>query len=223
MEPAETGRRYRGLSHEERRLARREALLDAAYDLFGSAGYGAVSIDQLCRHAHLTARNLYEEFGDRESLLRAVYDRTIERAVVDVLAALTDAAHNPRDRSQRAISAFAHAMLDDPRAARIVFLEVIGVSEAMEQHRRQALRAFADLVAEEAGALVETGLVVSREHPRHAALALVGGVNELIVDWLVSDDRLPVDDLVTSIADLFVAAAAGPPDRRTDPPADGPS
>jgi AcrR family transcriptional regulator len=214
MEPAGTRRRYGGRSHEERREARRTALVDAGYDLFGSVGYRTVSIEQLCRHAHLTARNLYEEFGDREGLLRAVYDRTIDRAVVDVLAALSEARDDPRDRSQRAISAFARAMLEDPRAARIVFLEVIGVSEAMEHHRRQVLRAFADLVAEEAGRLVDTGLVVSRSHPRHTALALVGGVNELIVDWLVSDDRIPVDELVTAIADLFVAAAAGPPDRR---------
>lgn len=143
------GRRYGGRTAEERRESRRTALLDAGYDLYGTLGYRNVSIERVCSHARLTARSFDEEFGSREALLRAVYDRTIAHAAEAVFSAMAAAGDGVRDVAGAGIAAFVHAMLDDPRAARIVHLEVVGVSEGMEGHRRQVLRAFADIVAAE--------------------------------------------------------------------------
>jgi AcrR family transcriptional regulator len=210
---AGVGRRYGGRSAEERREARRAALLDAAYELYGTLGHRNVTIERTCSHARLTARNFYEEFGGREALLRAVYDRTIARSLDAVAAGLAAAGDDVRERAEAGLGAFVHALLDDPRAARIVCLEMVGVSEALERHRRSVLRAFADLVADEARRL-GTGRVPQGLDPRPYALGLVGGVNELIVDWLQSDDRLPLDALVEVMVDSFVAVSAGPPDRQ---------
>ncbi|HET8619167.1 MAG TPA: TetR/AcrR family transcriptional regulator [Acidimicrobiales bacterium] len=209
------GRRYGGRTAEERRESRRTALLDAGYDLYGTVGYRNVSIERVCSHARLTARSFYEEFGSREALLRAVYDRTIAHAAEAVFSAMAAAGDGVRDVAEAGIAAFVHAMLDDPRAARIVHLEVVGVSEGMEGHRRQVLRAFADIVAAE-GLRLNAGRVPDGLDPRPTALALVGGGNELIVDWLQSEDKLSLDALIVVLTDLFVAASAGPPDRRPD-------
>lgn len=211
-EPGPGGRRYGGRTAEERREARRNALLDAAFDLYGTLGYQNVSIERTCSHARLTARNFYEEFGGREALLREVYDRTIAESFVAVAGALAAAGDGIRERAAAGIGAFVHAMLDDPRAARIICLEVIGVSEDMERHRRSVLRAFGDLVAEE-GRRLGAGRVPLGLDPRPFALGVVGGVNELIVDWLGADDRMPIDDLIEVLTDLLVAVSAGPPDR----------
>ena len=188
------------------------ALLDAAYELYGTLGYRNVTIERVCSHARLTARHFYEEFGGREALLRAVYDRTVAGALDAVVAAVAAAGPGVRARSEAGIGAFVHAMLDDPRAARIVCVEVVGVSDDLERHRRGVLRAFGEVVTVEARRLIESGDVTLRRDPRLTSLALVGGVNEVIVDWCQSDDRLPLDVVVAELVDLFVAAGAGPPD-----------
>jgi AcrR family transcriptional regulator len=211
---AEAGRRYGGKSAEERRQARRTALLDAAYELYGTVGYRNVPIKSVCAHAHLTGRHLYQEFDSSEALLRAVYDRTVRRAFDAVVSDVAAAGGEVRARAAAAITAFVHAMLDDPRAARIVCIEVVGVSDALEVHRRRVLRLFADLLADEARELGLTGRVPQRPDPRPTALSLVGGVYEVIVDWLQGGDRLPLDVIVDDLTDLWVAAAAGPPDRK---------
>ncbi len=208
------GRRYGGRTAEERRQARREALLDAAYDLFGTEGYRNVTIERVCSQARLTARNFYEEFGGREALLLAIYDRTIGRSVEAVAAALAKAGDGVRERAAAGLGAYAHTMLEDPRASRIVYVEIVGVSDAAERHRRSVHHAFADLVVGEAQGLLAAGAVTPRRSSRHASLALVGGVNELMIDWVQSDDPLPIDVLVEELVDLFVAVGAGPPDRR---------
>lgn len=208
------GRVYGGRSAEERHSARRTALLDAGFELYGTVGYRSVTIERICSQARLATRNFYEHFRDQEALLRAVYDRAIGEVTRIVVAALDEAGDDPVARVQRGVSSFVHTMLDDPRRARIMCLEVVGLSEAMERHRREVLHRFADLLAAEAERNAEAGFIPTRRSYRVGSLALVGGVNELLVDWLHADDPLPLDRLTAEIVQLFLAAAAGPPDRR---------
>ena len=88
---AAESRPYGGVSSEERTARRREQLLDAGLELFGTRGYAASSIRELCLAASLNRRYFYESFSTREELLRAVYDeivtdlaRTLFDAVRDV-------------------------------------------------------------------------------------------------------------------------------------------
>jgi AcrR family transcriptional regulator len=205
---------YGGRSAEERHAARRAALVEAGFELFAAHGYHTVSIERICTQARLTTRSFYEHFRDREALLRAVYDRTVAESTAIVLAALGDAGDDPATRVQSGVGAFVHTMLDDPRRARILCLEVVGVSDELERHRRSVLHGFADLVADEAERTADAGFIPARRSYHVGALALVGGVNELLVDWLHADDPLPLGRLVAEIVQLFMAAAAGPPDRR---------
>jgi AcrR family transcriptional regulator len=208
------GRVYRGRSAEERHTARWAALVDAGFELYGTVGYRAATIERICSQARLTTRNFYEHFRDQEALLRAVYDRTVVEATTAVLAALDAAGTDPRDRVQQGVGAFVHTMLDDPRRARIMCLQVVGVSDELERHRRNVLHRFADLLAAEARRTAEAGFIPRRRSYHVGSLALVGGVNELLVDWLHADEPLPIDRLVAEIVQLLLAAAAGPPDRR---------
>jgi AcrR family transcriptional regulator len=208
------GRVYGGRSAEERHAARRAALVDAGFELYGTVGIRSVTIERICSQARLATRNFYEHFRDQEALLRAVYDRTIAEATATVMAALGAAGEDPTARVQDGVSAFVHTMLDDPRRARIVCLEVVGLSDGMERHRRYVLHRFADLLAAEARRTAEAGFIPQRRSYHVGSLALVGGVNELLVDWLHAEEPLPLDRLVAEIVHLFLAAAAGPPDRR---------
>jgi AcrR family transcriptional regulator len=76
--PATTGeRRYGGKTATERRDERRERLLDAGLELFGTDGFAAVTIEALCAEAGLNPRYFYEQFATREELLGAVYERHV--------------------------------------------------------------------------------------------------------------------------------------------------
>ncbi|HMJ15220.1 MAG TPA: TetR/AcrR family transcriptional regulator, partial [Polyangiaceae bacterium] len=89
-------RPYGGRAPEERKQDRRERLLEAGLDLFGTIGYTQTSIERLCARAGVTTRHFYEEFGSRESLLKAVYDQVIGRTMIAVRAAIANSP--PQDR-----------------------------------------------------------------------------------------------------------------------------
>jgi AcrR family transcriptional regulator len=123
-EPTKPPRRYRGLDPEERRADRRRRLIEAGLELYGTIGYQATTITALCREAGITTQHFYDEFGSRENLLGAVFDETVMRAAVQVADALDGAPLDLEAQSRAGLGAFLHAMLDDPRGARILGLEV---------------------------------------------------------------------------------------------------
>lgn len=52
--------------------ARRTAIVDAARRVFAARGYGAATIDAIAREAGAAKRTLYDSFGDKAALFRAV-------------------------------------------------------------------------------------------------------------------------------------------------------
>jgi AcrR family transcriptional regulator len=208
-------RRYAGQTSDERRETRRRQLLDAGLELFGTAGYAPTTIDQVCAGARVSLRAFYESFASREELLRAVYDEVVEIGLSQVRAAVEAAPDEPAERLRRGLDAFLHAMLDDPRRARVQTVETVGVSAALTAHRRRVIHVYVDLVAAEAGRYVADGRVPARDLPL-TALALVGGVNELVVDWLHGDAaaRPAIDHVVRELAGMYLGADRPGPGRQ---------
>ncbi len=204
--PAEAPRErlHRGRTLAERKAERRQALLDAALELFGTKGYAATPIEELCRASFVSTRYFYEEFANREDLLASLYEQLLEEAWAAVLAGGVEEGPEFLKREIRSrVGAFVHALLDDPRAARVICLEAVGVSPAFEARRRAAHLFYADALA-----TFFAGYFPDDREPDHnfqlVALGMVGAINEIIIDWMERDDQPSLDDLTDVVGDLFI-------------------
>lgn len=203
-------RRYGGMDRAARDAARRARLLEAALDAFATDGYGASAIDGICRRAQVSTRNFYDHFAGREDLLRAVYDEIIAAVAGAVIDALDAAPPTLEGQARASLGAFAACFAEDERRARVNFVEVIGVSRSLEEHRRAILRLFAGIIADRARGLVNLGVIEQRDF-RPVAMALVGATQESLIDWVLTEDRPSVDEIVEVLVDLYVRAL-GPAD-----------
>ncbi len=202
MTEARPPRRYGGKTLDERRAERRERLLDAGLELFGTRGFAQTTIEQICATAGLNPRYFYEQFPTRESLLGAVYARHVEAVAAEVLAAVRRAPPDPVERLRAGLEAFLDGSLADERAARVNYFEVVGVSPELDRRRRQALGAYADLVAGQIEALADTAPIPVHDR-RLAAVALVGAVDGLIIDWLAGARGHDRKEIITALLDVF--------------------
>lgn len=202
------GRRYSGRTPAERIQHRRTALLDAALELFGTRGYAAGSVKQLCGIAGLTERYFYESFRDREACLAALYDETTAGLRDRTLAALRTAGPDLGDVITAGLAAFIGFLTEDPRRARVMLIEVVGVSARMEKRRHGVLRDYAELVA---GLWATARAEPLPERSRLTCVTIVGGVNHLLVDWLMDNRTTHPDDLVSVCAGVFAAVRATDP------------
>jgi AcrR family transcriptional regulator len=202
--PTTTDRRYGGKTADERRAERREQLLDAGLELFGTEGFAAVTIEALCAEAGLNPRYFYEQFAGREELLGAVYERHVQAVLERVQAAIAEAPADPATRLRAGLTAFVTATLADERAARVNYFEMVGVSAGLEAQRRGVLRAYAELIVAQASQLDDLG-PLGRGDRRMTAVALVGSTDGLIIDWLTSDERPPRQAIVDTLLQIFAA------------------
>ena len=195
--PGSGERRYGGKTAPERRAQRREQLLDAGLELFGTAGYAATTIEALCTRAGLNPRYFYEQFAGREQLLGAVYERHVQQVRAIVRLAIDGAGKHRARRLEAGLRAFVQATLDDELGARVNYFEMIGVSRSLDALRRRVLGDYAQLIAAEApeGA----GPVDARM----GAVALVGATDGLIIDWLSGDRGRPRETIIETLLAIF--------------------
>src|ERR1700742_964926 len=100
-------RDYGGRTATQRRAERRQRLMTAALELFGTEGYPATSIERLCARGNVSTPNFYEEFASREALLIALHDHITQRAFDAVLTAVGEVIDETTAvRLDRAIGAY---------------------------------------------------------------------------------------------------------------------
>jgi AcrR family transcriptional regulator len=178
--------------------------MDAGLELFGTLGYARTSIRAVSAAASLNSRYFYESFSSREDLLIAVYQRIVSDIFKRAAEAIAGE-HELEAQARAGLRAGWTTVTEDRRKARIVAIEVVGVSERLERLRRQNRHALAQLTAD--GALSLAGDVRLRLDPVITARFLMGGVVELLADWINGDLDASVDEVVDHFTALFTAAA----------------
>ncbi|WBQ03918.1 TetR/AcrR family transcriptional regulator [Kribbella sp. CA-293567] len=217
------GRVIRGLTAEQRKAERREQLLDAALELIAVHGYLATTIEQICSTAYVGTKSFYEVFDNREDCYVALLQRTSERLMADMMAVAARAEGNERQAAPGIIAAFAHALLDDPRVAVVTFGQAGGISKTVERQRRTNRRWAAGFLEQiwdrydaPADPAPEAGDRDHRDSGRPApapdeadlrtrhtiAIGLVGGLFDLIADWLLDANANVPDQVEALIEDM---------------------
>lgn len=114
----DTGMPVARLTPERRREMTREALVEAAADVFARRGFHGASLDEIAESAGFTRGAIYSNFGGKEDLILAVLDLAISRQ----LQAFGDAMEETSDQSDVEVAAAAarvwtRTVLEDPRLA----------------------------------------------------------------------------------------------------------
>ncbi|GGN96915.1 TetR/AcrR family transcriptional regulator [Nocardia rhizosphaerihabitans] len=213
MTTARTRHNYTGTSVAERQIERRALFIEAGLTVFAEKSFANSSLTDVCAAAGLSRRQFYEQFAGREELLVAVYD-TVQGKARDAVAAALAAAETDDLRAliDAAVRAYTTAITDDIRCAKVAFVEIVGVSPAIEEHRAQVRDRWGEVVA-----AIAAGREQARTPPggwRVSMAAFIGAVNGAVHQWSLDDPRPPVDELVEVFSTLLNAlTTAEPPGR----------
>ena len=212
-----TTRVYGGRTAESRDAARRERLMAAGLEVFGTLGYQGTTIEQLCTAAGVATRSFYELFASREALLIALHDDINARALDAVGGALASVdAADVRTRATAAFTAYLDVITSDPRWVRITLRETLGATAGTHVARRAALGRFADFLHAELDRLASSGAIPRRDHGL-TAVAVVGGLTALVESLLPPDEQpralkpAAVDRVREEGVRLILAATVEPP------------
>ena len=184
-----TVRQYGGHSAEERRLARRGRLIEAAIRVYGEVGYRHATVKAVCEAAELTERYFYESFEGSEALLIAAFEAVSHRLIECLDRIRVEHTGGADERCHAVLRSYFQALKDDPAAARLFVLEVSRVGPAVDAAGAALLREFGELLsrtlAPNAGARLKKGELVRA--------GVVGAVLEIAKVWIRSGYAKSVD------------------------------
>ena len=110
-------------------VSRKRALIVAAGRVFGTKGFHAATVREVCVAAHLTERYFYESFKTLPQLFMATYGELRDQLMAQPLAALKGAEPTPLGMLEPAIRVFLEFIRDDPRRGRIMLVDSLGVND----------------------------------------------------------------------------------------------
>lgn len=204
--PAQAPRTYGGASAEERRSRRRAALLDATLDVVATKGVMGLGVKAVCAAAGLNDRYFYQEFGDCDEALMALYDHLILEATgaFAVVFATTEADADTRLRA--CVAAAVDFVTLDPRRGQ--FLIESQATEQLRAKRQQLVAALAAVLL--SGRPLLGDAAPSEQYGRLMALTVMSGGLELGAMWLRGDVDIGREELIDFMTTFIMSATRLP-------------
>jgi AcrR family transcriptional regulator len=179
----------------------RGRLLEGMAHAVADKGYGALTIADVVREAGVSRRTFYEHFAGKAECLVALFEAASHNAL-KVLRGAIDPRHPWQTQVEQALAAYLEAMAANPVLLRTLYVEILGLGLEGLAARRRVNREIAQFMLDVVNGSGRRGPPLSAQ----MAMAVVGGINELVLDCIEQDrvDRLV--ELVAPAAQLVRAA-----------------
>lgn len=166
-------------------------------------GYAAATIGGVAKEAKVSNSTVYSHFADKEAVLVALYDESIDRligAIEQADAAAFEAGLPWRERVEAGVRCYVSLMAGGGSLTRAMLLEAPAVSPRVFAARQRGRRRYVELL-ERLGSDVADRDGRAEGPPRVMLVAAVGGINELLLGLF--DEAFP-----RSAADVTADATA---------------
>jgi AcrR family transcriptional regulator len=176
-------------------------------ELLAERGYAGLRIGDLVARAGVSRAAFYEHFADKEACLQAAYD-TFAEAVVSAITRGMDPDQPWSAFVDATLGGYVEVLERDPTAARAFIVEMEAAGPAARRRRRDALHAFAALLAQRHAQIRARDESLS-ELPPVAYVALAFAVREVAHETLLDDDGPSFRERAPGLAVMINAAVLG--------------
>ena len=182
-------------------LHRRQRLLVAALQLFAETGYEETSVGAIVSRARMSKSAFYEHFSSKEHCFRELLAAEGGDLIRDVLSEAATG-HDHHERLRLGITRFVHECFERSTVARLMIVESVGLSAAVDTVRHDLMGQFAGAVAEEVRHAMAHDAFYADKDPVVFGRAVVGAVNDA-VSYFLTHPGVGADELSASLCRIF--------------------
>lgn len=185
-------------AHKERR---RQAILNAALEVFITKGYQAATVGDIAQQAQLSVGAIYRYFPTKADLMLTLVRERLGRAP-ELFARLTERVDDPWERLVRCVELFTTALrVRHPGTGRLL---LVTMAEAVQHGEiRQALHdRFAGLVGYVAGVIAEgvaRGRFRQDVDPQRVAALLLAMADGVAIYWVTGTPQVELNAMGQSL------------------------
>ena len=198
-------RQFKGLSMAERQQARREKLIEAGIEAYGSYGFFSVTVKDICNEAKLTERYFYESFKKSEDLFQTIFLKLIDELQQNVMQAMMQASSDPKKMIEAGLTALLTTLRDNPRMARIIYIDAMLVQELHNQATIHETMSRFDRMIHAFVMLMMPQLNRSEQEISLVSTGLNGYVTQIAIRWVMSGFKQSLEEVLSSCSVVFLA------------------
>ena len=198
-------RQFKGLSLSERQNLRREKLIEAGIQAYGTHGFFSVTVKDICTEAKLTERYFYESFKKSEQLFQTIFLKLIDELQHNVMQAIMQAGHHPEKMIEAGLTALLTTLKNNPKMARIIYIDAMLVQELHNQATiRETMSRFDRMIY----AFVMLMMPQTQRSERELALiasGLNGYVTQIAIHWVMGDFKQSMEEVLSCCSIVFLS------------------
>lgn len=198
-------RQFKGMSLSERKLARREKLIEAGIETYGTQGFFSVTVKDVCNEAKLTERYFYESFKKSEELFQTIFLQLIDQLQQTVMQGVMQASPDPKKMIHSGLFALFSMLKADPRMARIIYVDAMLVQELHNQATIHETMGRFDRMIHAFVMLMMPRINYSEQEISLVSTGLNGYVTQIAVRWVMGGFKLSVEQVVFACEAVFLS------------------
>ncbi|WP_180081690.1 MULTISPECIES: TetR/AcrR family transcriptional regulator [unclassified Acinetobacter] len=198
-------RQFKGLSLSERKQARREKLIEAGIEAYGTHGFFSVTVKDICLEAKLTERYFYESFKKSEQLFQTIFLKLIDELQQNVMQAIMQASTDSKKMIEAGLTALLMTLKNNPRMARIIYIDAMLVQELHNQATIHETMSRFDRMIHAFVMLMMPNINKSEREISMIATGLNGYVTQIAIRWVMSGYKQPMEEVLSSCSAVFLA------------------
>ncbi len=153
--------------------SKKQRLVDAAIEVFGSKGYGSTTVDEIATVAHVSKGIFFYHFKTKADLAAfiledgiASFAKNLEKATVDKLSAI--------DALQEMTRAFAQTVVDNPSFTRFLIAELWREDRVWSVEVQGAMKRMTELIKGQLERGQREGSIREDSDPQFSSMAIFG-------------------------------------------------
>ena len=190
---------------------RKQQIVDTAKHMFIDKGFQSTHIGQVCEKLDIARGTVYQYFRNKKEILYAILEDVLEN-IEDIFDQddfnefFSGAPSNDQVLefiNKRLLSCIT-VLLGEPIVIKLIFKEIIGVDEDVNEQVVKSIAAIEKLVAREVEELMGKGIYKTNLNPRITASMIIGGVMLVVYEHDRSKQNVLDQNLITSMAKYYL-------------------
>ena len=187
---------------------RYQRILDAATSVFAAKGYHGTLVDDIAEQADTSKGGVYFHFPNKQAIFLALVDR-LAKVLQDRVEVAVSTSDDPVERAERALRVVLDTFGSHRRLARLFLVEALGAGPEFNARMLEIRASFATMIRRQLDEAVSIGAIPPLDTATTAS-AWFGAVNEVVMQWAVSDAPGRLEDAYPTIRTLLLRGIRAP-------------
>jgi AcrR family transcriptional regulator len=190
---------------------RKQQIVNTAKQMFIDKGFQSTHIGQVCEKLDIARGTVYQYFRNKKEILFAILDVVLEN-IEDIFDqddfneffSANPPIEHILDFTNKRLMSCISAILTEPIVIKLIFKEIIGVDEDVNERVATAIAAIERHVSREIDELMRRGVYKSTLDPKITASMIVGGVMLVVYECDRMKQNVLDENLITAISKIYL-------------------